>query len=88
MKATINRSVAVLGTGSYVPDRVVTNDALRDLCTNYDEEQSGDFGTWVDRVTHIHERRFITSNEQTAAHLGYEAAREALAMAEVRPAVR
>ena len=31
MKVPLNRSVAVLGTGSYVPRRVVTNAALREL---------------------------------------------------------
>ena len=38
MKATLNRSVAVTGTGSYLPDRVITNEVLRGLIRNYDEE--------------------------------------------------
>jgi 3-oxoacyl-[acyl-carrier-protein] synthase-3 len=84
MKATLHRSVVVLGTGSYLPSRVVTNEALRDLVSNYDEAHSGDFSTWVDRVTHIHERRYIDDGE-TAATMGAEAARRALDMAGVRP---
>jgi 3-oxoacyl-[acyl-carrier-protein] synthase-3 len=84
MKVPLNRSVAVLGTGSYVPRRVVSNAALRDLCTNYDEAESGDFSTWVDRVTHIHERRYIEEGE-TAADMGAEAAKRALDMAGVKP---
>jgi len=84
MKAVLNRAVAILGTGSYLPRRRVTNDALRDLVTNYDEAQSGDFSTWVDRVTHIHERRYVADGE-TAATMGAEAARRALDMAGVKP---
>jgi 3-oxoacyl-[acyl-carrier-protein] synthase-3 len=83
MKASFNRSVAVLGTGSYLPDRIVTNENLRDWCTNYDEE-SGDFSTWVDRVTHIHERRFIAEGEH-AGHMAAEAAERALDMAGLKP---
>jgi len=84
MKALLNRSVAVLGTGSHLPARVITNDTLRDLCQNYDEAASGDFGTWVDRVTHIHERRFV-EGEEHAAHLAAAASKRALDMAGVRP---
>jgi 3-oxoacyl-[acyl-carrier-protein] synthase-3 len=84
MRPHINRSVAVLGTGRYLPERVVSNEALRDLCTTYDESVSGDFSTWVDRVTHVHERRFIADGE-TAGHMGARAAEDALEMAGVRP---
>jgi len=82
MKAPLNRTVAVLGTGSYLPKRVVSNEALGDLIVGYDAEKSGDFSTWVDRVTHIHERRYIEG--ETAAVLGAEAARRALDMAGVK----
>jgi 3-oxoacyl-[acyl-carrier-protein] synthase-3 len=85
MKAALNRAVAVLGTGSYLPARVVSNGALRDLISNYDEAHSGDFSTWVDRVTHIHERRFIESNEEHAGYMAAEAGKRALDMAGVKP---
>jgi len=85
MRALLNRSVAVLGTGSYLPARVMSNGALRDLISNYDEAHSGDFSTWVDRVTHIHERRFIESNEEHAGYMGAEAAKRALDMAGMKP---
>ncbi|MCZ6571978.1 MAG: ketoacyl-ACP synthase III [Planctomycetota bacterium] len=84
MKAKLNRSVSVLGTGSYLPPRIVTNGDLERLCTNYDAEKSGGFTTWVDRVTHIHERRYIEP-DQTAAVLAVEASKHALDMACVRP---
>jgi len=83
MNAPVNPQVAVLGTGAYLPERRVTNDVLRDLCSNYDEEQSGDFSTWVDRVTHIHERRFIAEGE-TAGMMAAEASKRALDMAGVK----
>ena len=83
MNLPINRSVDVLGTGSYLPPRLITNEQLRDWCSNYDES-SGDFGTWVDRVTHIHERHYIEDG-QTAADMGAEAARSALDMAGIKP---
>lgn len=82
MKAKLNRSVAVLGTGSYLPENVVCNAALEDLIVGYDKEKSGDFSTWVDRVTHIHERRYIA--DETVAVMGTHAAREALDMAGVK----
>jgi 3-oxoacyl-[acyl-carrier-protein] synthase-3 len=84
MKAALNRSVVVLGTGSYLPRRVISNGALRDLITNYDES-SGDFSTWVDRVTHIHERRFIESNDENAGYMAAEAGKRALDAAGVKP---
>jgi len=84
MKLSIDRSVALLGTGRYLPRTVVSNPELRALCSNYDEEASGDFSTWVGRVTHIHERRFIEKGE-TAATMAIAAAKRALDMAGVRP---
>ncbi|MEM8883916.1 MAG: ketoacyl-ACP synthase III [Planctomycetota bacterium] len=82
MKAQLNRSVAVLGTGSYLPERVISNPVLEDLIIGYDSERSGDFTTWVDRVTHISERRYV-SDEQTVADIGSRAAKKALEMAGV-----
>ena len=82
MKLPVNEQVVVLGTGSYVPDRVITNEVLRDLCATGYDEASGDFSTWVDRVTHIHERRYIA--DETVAVMGTVAAREALDMAGVK----
>jgi len=80
MKAPLNRSVAVLGAGSYLPTRIVTNGELEGMIRNYDEE-SGDFATWVDRVTHIHERRYISGTEENAGMMAAEASRHALEMA-------
>ncbi|MHC4960478.1 MAG: 3-oxoacyl-ACP synthase III family protein, partial [Planctomycetota bacterium] len=83
MKARINHDVSVLGTGSYLPERVITNKVLEDLCSNFDSERAGDFSAWVDRVTHITERRFIAEDE-TTADMGAKAAQQALDMAELK----
>jgi 3-oxoacyl-[acyl-carrier-protein] synthase-3 len=62
----------------------MSNEALKDLITNYDES-SGDFSTWVDRVTHIHERRYIEGHEENAGFMAAKAAEQALDMAGVKP---
>jgi len=83
MRAAINHNVSLLGTGSYLPEKVVTNDLLKDLCSNFDEERAGNFSIWVDRVTHIKERRYIAEGEG-AGHMGAKAAERALDMAGVK----
>jgi 3-oxoacyl-[acyl-carrier-protein] synthase III len=58
--------VAVLGTGSVQASRRISNAALRPMVSNYDES-SGDFGAWVERVTHIQSRSFCGEGETTAS---------------------
>lgn len=65
----------ILGTGSYVPERIVTNDDLAQIVETSDE--------WISTRTGIRERR-ITEGEGTS-HLAAEAARRALDMAGVAP---
>src|SRR5688572_33351415 len=80
----IDREVAVLGTGSAMPERRVTNEELRSIVRNYDPA-SGDFAVWVDRVTHIQERRFIDPARENTGTLGLTATRHALEAAKLRP---
>lgn len=84
MHATPNPRVQVSGTGSCVGDRVVTNDDLEPMISGYDAAKSGPFGAWVDQVTHIHERPFVTGKVRTA-DLALVAARRALEAAHVEP---
>jgi 3-oxoacyl-[acyl-carrier-protein] synthase-3 len=63
-------SVVVAGTGSYVPDQVVTNEDLAKIVDTNDK--------WISTRTGIFERRFA-SDEEAASDLGIEAARRALA---------
>jgi 3-oxoacyl-[acyl-carrier-protein] synthase III len=66
------RPVSITGLGSYVPDRIVTNDELSKLVETSDE--------WIVERTGIHERR-IAAPEQALSDLALPAAREALAEA-------
>ena len=70
---TIRRSV-VLGCGSYLPARVLTNAELARTVDTSDE--------WIVQRTGIHERRIAASGE-TTSDLALHAARAALAAAKV-----
>jgi 3-oxoacyl-[acyl-carrier-protein] synthase III len=63
------RGVEVLGIGSFAPPRVMTNDELATRVDTSDE--------WISSRTGIRERR-IAADDESAAELGYEAARRAL----------
>jgi 3-oxoacyl-[acyl-carrier-protein] synthase-3 len=80
----LDREVAVLGTGSALPERRVPNAELRPYLTSYDEA-SGDFSCWVDRVTHIQERRWIDPKKESAGTLGLASARRAIEAAGMKP---
>ncbi|MCX7665922.1 MAG: ketoacyl-ACP synthase III [Gemmataceae bacterium] len=69
-------SVALLGTGSSLPPRVVPNDWFEGFLQTSDE--------WIRTRTGIRERRYAVESE-TSASLGIEAARKALANAQVSP---
>ncbi|MEV5107896.1 3-oxoacyl-ACP synthase III family protein [Streptomyces massasporeus] len=67
--------VGVLGTGSYLPERIVTNDTVGEL--------AGVSAEWIERKTGIVERRYAADHE-AASDLATEAAALALADAGVR----
>ncbi len=64
------RTVSIIGTGSYVPEKVLTNHDLEKIVDTTDE--------WIHTRTGMRERR-IASPEQAASDLGAEAAKVALA---------
>lgn len=68
-------SFAVLGTGSYVPPRVVTNDELSTFVDTSDE--------WIAQRVGVRQRHVCTT--ETAADLAAEAARRALDDAGITP---
>ena len=72
---TVTRSV-VLGCGSYLPERRVTNDDLTKIVDTSDE--------WIVQRTGIRERH-IAADGQVTSDLGLAAARAALAHAQVDP---
>jgi 3-oxoacyl-[acyl-carrier-protein] synthase-3 len=69
------RSVHIVGTGSYVPDRVLTNADLEKMVDTTDE--------WIVSRTGIKERR-IAADYQCTSDLGAEAARRAMRQANIR----
>jgi len=67
-----NSSVIILGTGSYVPERVVTNDDMAKIVATSDE--------WIRTRTGICQRRFAAEHE-TTSYMAAEAAKKAIAAA-------
>ncbi len=65
----------IVGTGGYVPERVVTNHDLAERMDTSDE--------WIRQRSGIEERRWVT--DETAADLAEQAARRALARAGLEP---
>ncbi len=70
------RKVKIVGTGMYVPDKVLTNADLQKIVDTTDE--------WIVSRTGIRERR-IGSKEQATSDLGVLAARRALKSAHLEP---
>lgn len=70
------RSVSIVGTGSYLPERILTNADLEKLVDTSDE--------WITSRTGIRERH-IAASDQAASDLGAEAAKRALETAKVAP---
>ncbi len=67
----------IVGTGSYTPERVVTNDDLARIVDTSDE--------WITTRTGIKERRYAADDEATS-DLALKASRRALEMAGLTPA--
>jgi len=70
------RGCAIVGTGMYVPERVLTNDDLSKMVETSDE--------WIVERTGIRERR-IAAPEQASSDLALIACQRALAMAGLEP---
>jgi len=69
MIAACGQRVALIGIGSHVPERVMSNDEIATMVETSDE--------WIAQRTGIHERR-IAAEPDSSATLGAEAARRAL----------
>src|SRR3954465_914736 len=70
------RTVSIVGTGSYVPERVLTNDDLTRIVDTSDE--------WITTRTGIKERRVAAEGEQTS-DMATKAALKALEQAKISP---
>jgi 3-oxoacyl-[acyl-carrier-protein] synthase III len=72
-----NGAIGITGVGSYVPDRIITNDDLSKIVDTSDE--------WITERTGIKERR-VADPGQAASDLGLPAAQQALQAAGLDPA--
>jgi 3-oxoacyl-[acyl-carrier-protein] synthase-3 len=73
--AIATRSVGIIGTGSYLPEKVLTNSDLEKMVETSDE--------WIIKRTGISERR-ILSEDLPAYSMGVEAAKRALENAKMQ----
>lgn len=67
--------IKIIGTGKYLPERIVTNQELASMMDTSDE--------WIRTRTGIEERRVVST--ETTHFMGAEAARGAIALAGVNP---
>jgi 3-oxoacyl-[acyl-carrier-protein] synthase III len=70
------RTVSIIGTGSYVPERILTNADLEKMVDTSDE--------WIRTRTGISERR-IAAPDETTSHMAVKAARAAIEQAGITP---
>jgi len=79
----------ILGLGSYVPDRVVTNEELPYLDAKHVRQavkQTETDDAWIQQRTGIKERRYVPNDgSQCTSDLALHASRRALADANVEP---
>ena len=71
-----NKTVSIIGTGSYVPDKVITNHDLSKIMDTSDE--------WIFSRTGMKERR-ICSSDQATSDLAAIAAKKLLKMLQFCP---
>ena len=67
----------IIGTGSYLPEKVITNHDLEKLMDTSDQ--------WIRERTGIQERR-IAADDQNTSDLAVEACRKAIEAADIDPA--
>lgn len=80
MNQTVTQAInsKIVGTGGYLPERVMTNADLEKIVDTSDE--------WIRERTGIEQRHIVAKN-QTTSDLAYQASIQALEMADVKPAV-
>ena len=71
-----HKNIGIIGLGHYVPKKVLTNKDLEGMVDTSDE--------WITTRTGIKERRIAASGESTSV-LAFNAAREALKNANLKP---
>lgn len=67
----------IIGTGSYLPEKIVTNNALSEIVDTNDE--------WISSRTGIKERHLVSSESETTLSMAVSAGRAALADSGILP---
>src|SRR5438874_7866151 len=75
-RSTKRRTVSINGTGSYVPEKILTNEALSRMVDTSDE--------WITTRTGIKERR-IAAKDETTSDMAAKAALKAIEQAKISP---
>src|SRR6202171_5137089 len=75
--AKTQRTVSIIGTGSYVPEKILTNEDLSRMVDTSDE--------WITTRTGIKQRRIAAKDEQTS-DMASKAALKAIEQAKISPA--
>lgn len=79
-----NRYAKIIGTGHYVPERVVTNAEMDARYPEYLAQKGQPLSAWLEPNVGIRERHFAAP-DQAASDLAAEAGRHALTKAHVKP---
>lgn len=73
----------IMGTGSYLPKRQITNAEIEKMVRNFDYERAGmPFAQWVEQVTGIKTRHFV--QDEDTESMAKEASLKALQAAELK----
>lgn len=78
------KSAKIVGTGSYLPKREISNEQIEKMVRNFDRQRAGmPFTQWVEQVTGIKNRYFV--QDEDTETMAAEAARKALEAAKMEP---
>lgn len=73
----MKKTARIIGTGSYLPKRLVTNEILETMVKNFDIERAGmPFVLWAETMTGIKERYYV--EDESAETMGAYAAKKAI----------
>lgn len=80
----MKKTARIVGTGSYLPKKRVTNEMLKGMVRNFDIERAGaPFIQWAEAMTGIRERYYV--DDESAETMGAYAAKEAINVAGIAP---
>lgn len=80
----MKKTARIIGTGSYLPKKLVTNETLETLVKNFNIERAGmPFVQWAEEMTGIKERYYV--EDETAETMGAFAAEKAIEAAGTTP---